>query len=250
MRVRNKTSLLIGLILVFGTPAAMAATANAADQLPDLRMARLGDIQLDDSTISGHRLLRFTTVIVNVGAGPFELHGSRPDTSTRNMSVTQRIYDDTGSYRDLATTAHMYYAGDGHDHWHVRNLESSVLRRLDNGVKVGAWAKQGFCFSDGGAFDLSLPGAPQSAVYTDCGYDPTLLSVTMGLSVGWGDWYKYNLAFQYIDVTDLSPGRYRLMVRADAANWFLETSDTNNFTWAAIQLTGTNVQVLSYGPSA
>ena len=213
-------------------------------------MARLGDIKLDKSTISGHKLLRFTTVIVNVGAGPFELHGSRPDTSTPQMPVTQRIYDGTGGYRDVATTATMYYAGDGHDHWHTKNLQYAGLDRLDNGVRVKRWAKQGFCFADGGAFNLSLPGAPQSAVYTDCGHEPTLLSVTMGLSVGWGDWYKYNLAFQYIDVTGVPAGRYRLRVIADSANRFLEARDGNNGTWADIEYNGSKVQVLGYGPSA
>jgi hypothetical protein len=251
VKVRGKSLLLLGLILalVFLTTSAQAAVA--ADRLPDLRMGSLTrEIKIDKTTMSGRKLLRFTTVIVNVGAGPFELRGSRPDTSTPEMSVTQRIYDDTGGHRDVPTTATMYFAGDGHDHWHTKDLQWSELDRLDNGEKVAAWSKQGFCFYDSGAFRLTLPGAPKSAVYRDCGRDPTLLTTTMGLSVGWGDWYNYSLAFQWIDITGLGSGRYRLFVAADAANWFQESDESNNTTWADILLSPKGFSVLGYGPSA
>ena len=39
----------------------------------------------------------------------------------------------------------------------------------------------------------------------------------MGLSVGWGDTYPLTLPDQYIDITAVTPGRYRLNVTADAA---------------------------------
>jgi len=34
----------------------------------------------------------------------------------------------------------MYFAGDGHTHWHVRDLETYELIRSDNGSKVGTGA--------------------------------------------------------------------------------------------------------------
>jgi hypothetical protein len=58
---------------------------------PDLGMARLRDLRIDTTTIPGHRLLRFTTVIVNTGASPFETIGRRSSSGTTQMSVTQRI---------------------------------------------------------------------------------------------------------------------------------------------------------------
>ena len=60
---------IIGLIALVAMLAAAPAAA-AADRLPDLRMAQLTDIHIDQT--GGKRLLRFTTLIVNVGAGPFE----------------------------------------------------------------------------------------------------------------------------------------------------------------------------------
>jgi hypothetical protein len=55
-------------------------------------MARLRDLSIDTTTRPGRRLLRFTTIIVNIGAGPFETIGRRQDTSTTQMTVAQRIY--------------------------------------------------------------------------------------------------------------------------------------------------------------
>ena len=218
-------------------------TADAStDLLPDLRMARLQNLQIQNT--GGRRLLRFDSIVVNVGAGNFEARGSRPNTST-NMTVTQRIYNDAGGYRDRATTAQMYFAGDGHTHWHLRDLESYELLRLDNGVKVGTGAKHGFCFYDNYRF-----GSTQAAYYTSCGSDPNALEVRMGLSKGWGDIYQARLVDQYIDITGLTSGRYKLQATADEANWFSETNNSNNFTWVDIQISGNSVSVIRYGPSA
>jgi hypothetical protein len=250
MKARGKSLLLVGFIVTLVSLAASAPQADAADQLPDLQMANPRDIQLDNTTLAGHELLRFTTVIVNMGPGPFELHGSRPDTSTPEMSVTQRIYDYSGGFRDVPTAATMYYAGDGHNHWHTKNLETAELDRLDSGAQVSAYAKQGFCFSDDGSFSPSSPGAPSSPVYTTCGSNPDQLTTTMGLSVGWGDWYYWDVAYQWIDITGIPAGRYRLFLTVDASHWFQETDQTNDTTWADIGLEPDGVSVLAYDPAA
>jgi len=236
-------ALVVALAVIAGKPA-QAAT----DRLPDLGMAKLTKIQIQNP--SGRRLLRFNTKIVNTGAGRFEVHGSRPSTSTSTMSVTQRIFDGAGGHRDVSTAAEMYYAGDGHNHWHVRNLQRFELKRLDNGVKVGTGAKEGFCFFDNYRF-----GSTREPFYTAAGGacgngESSALRVKMGLRVGWGDIYTWNLPGQYIDITGLSPGKYRLKCVADPSGWFREKDNTNNFTWVDLQLTSDGVRVLEYGPSA
>jgi hypothetical protein len=99
--VKRWRVLLVGILAV-GTVALGRPAAAATDHLPDLGMAQLREFSIDTTTIPGHRLLRFTTVIVNVGDGPFETIGSRPATSTPEMTVVQRIYDDAGAHRDVA----------------------------------------------------------------------------------------------------------------------------------------------------
>jgi len=243
-----------GLILVVAVAAVLAlsrppAAGAAADRLPDLGMARLRDLSIDTTTLPGRRLLRFTTIIVNVGTGPFETIGHRSDTSTPLMTVQQRIYNTAGSSREVNTPAVMFWAGDGHDHWHIRDIEAYRLTRLDNGRRVGTGAKHGFCYFDNTPYRLSLPGAPSFSIYGGCGTREAL-TVTTGLSVGWGDTYPAAIAFQWIDITGLNSGRYRLRATADPANWFAELNNTNNSTWVNIRLTNSGVRVLAYGPAA
>ena len=228
---------------------------TGGDLLPDLGMAQLADIQIRNT--GTEKQLRFSTTIVNVGPGKFEVTGRRPDTTTKEMTTTQRIYDSVGDYRDRSTAATFIYSGDGHDHWHVKDLEDYDLFRLDESgnvvepAVVEQGAKIGFCF-----FDNTNYGSSELEYYRGCeGGNPDALRVTMGLSRGWGDTYGAGLVGQYIDITGLADGRYRLVVKADGnsadgTDRFLESDETNNSTWADLQITGDTVTVLQYGPSA
>lgn len=229
------------LALAFAAPASPAGAAS--DLLPDLGMARLTDLKLE-RTSDGRKLLRFSSIIVNVGDGPLEVHGQRPDAGIPIMTTVQRIFDDAGGHSDAPTDAVMYFGGDGHNHWHVRDLETFELKRLGKGTKVGTGAKHGFCFSDNYRY-----GSGQDPYYTNCG-QVSDLQATMGLSVGWGDLYRYNLPDQYIDITGFGRGRYRLTGTADADNWFQESDESNNSTWVDIRIRHGRVKVLDYGPAA
>ncbi len=246
---RNSVLALAAAAAVVALLVAYAPPAGAAsDRLPDLGMAHPKDLKIE-KTSDGQKRLRFASIVVNVGAGPFEVRGQRADTTTTEMSVRQRIYDDAGGYRHVSTPAKMYFGGDGHNHWHVRDLEDFVLTRLDNGKLVGTGAKHGFCF-----FDNYRYGSSNPARYTTsggaCGGGSSATQTMMGLSVGWGDIYGPQLPDQYIDITGLTSGKYRLRATADADNWFLETNNSNNFSWVNIQISGDSVKVLKYGPAA
>ena len=222
-----------------------AVTVTAVDRLPDLGMARLSSLSI--RTSNGRRLLRYSTTIVNVGSGRFEVRG-QPGTT-----LAQGVYDDAGGWREVATPAVTVLGGDGHNHWHVRDLQKQELFRLSDGANVGRSDKRGFCFWDNIRYRLSLPGAPQSPVYQEAGCgDAGSSQVAMGLSVGWGDIYPASLPDQNVNITGLADGRYRLVVTADADNWFAETNDANNTTSVDFDLyrNGRRVRVVGYGPSA
>jgi hypothetical protein len=241
-----RSLIVLGLAIALAVPlTALASPASAAaeDLLPDLGMARLTDLKIE-KTSDGRKLLRFSSIVVNVGDGPLEVHGQRPDTDAPTMTTAQRVFDAAGGHRDIPTDAVMYFGGDGHSHWHVRDLESFELTHLGRGSRVGTGAKHGFCF-----FDNVSYGSEQDPTYTDCGESEDL-QVTMGLSVGWGDLYRYTLPDQYIDITGLGPGRYRLTGTADADNWFLEGDETNNSTWVDIRIKHGKAKAIGYGPSA
>jgi hypothetical protein len=249
----------IGAAMVVAMAAAfvtlIAAPAGAANDLrPDLRMAAFDKDTKPyiESTPDGRRLLRFDSIIVNVGAGNFEVHGSRPGTDIPEMTVTQRVFNNAGGYRNRSTTARMYFSGDGHDHWHLRNLQLYSLIRLADGKRVRTGDKHGFCFWDNVSF-----GSSQEEFYTAsssppaCGRSPKNLRVTMGLSSGWGDIYPTWLPDQFIDITGVPSGTYRLRGVADPSNWFLEENNTNNFTWLDIRIRADNtVSVIRHGPAA
>ena len=231
--------IVISLLAVLGLLIPAAPAAAASDRLPDFAMARLRGFNLERTT-DGRRLLRFSAIIVNIGSGPFQLTARRADTSTTTWAAEQVIFDDLGGTRSVSIPAQFVYSGDGHNHWHFKDLQNYELDRLDNGVLVGTGHKSGFC----------LPGAPSSAVYAKggCGTQASL-SLTMGLSVGWGDLYAWRLPDQYIDITGLTAGRYRLWATADNGDRFVESNNANNTTRADLEITGTGVKVLRRAPN-
>jgi hypothetical protein len=246
MRRRVRLSMLASLLtLAVLAPAGRASAAS--DRRPDLAMAKLQHIVTDQA--DGRRLLRFSAIIVNVGSGPMEVRSQRPNTSS-SWSSQQVIYDDAGGSRTVATPAvELIFGGDGHNHWHVKDLERyRLVPAGGTGERVGN--KAGFCFFDNYQYKLSLPGAPQAAQYprTVCGnrYSRTLRH---GLSVGWGDKYQWSLPDQYIDTTGLPNGNYRLWATADQADFFQESNDANNSTWADLRIDANGVTVLRKAPN-
>ena len=207
--------------------------------LPDLAMAPLADLRVDN-TADGRALLRFSATIVNIGPGRFELSSSRSDGSS-DFAVTQRLYNADGSSVERPVSAELVFGGDGHNHWHVRDLETYELYRADGDGERASGVKVGFCFSDDVAYRLSLPTAPKAAQYrrAQCG-TRTSRVLTMGLSTGWGDRYPHTLPDQYVEVTGLPEGRYRLRATADESDWFREADDDNNRTWVDLVLTQQN----------
>lgn len=187
-------------------------------------------------------VLRFSTLLVNVGDGDFVLRATRQgDTWVVDQDVQ---YSEAGA-EVVRTPADLVWGGDGHDHWHVRRIAINRLLPLDEGgmVRAGAtgWpdAKVGFCYYDG---IRQRDDAVQEAVYIrqSCGGEDDQ-AIGMGLSWGWGDLYPFALKGQSIDVTDVPDGRYRLRVEVDERRWFRDENRDNNVTWTDLTLaTGAN----------
>jgi hypothetical protein len=115
--ILRRICVLIGLAGTLVLVAPPAQVAAASDLLPDLRADRIADLRVV-RTSSGRKVLRFTTIILNYGAGPFEVRGRRSTTS-QPFAVDQVVYRSDGTVRRVHTGAQLVYAGDGHDHYHV-----------------------------------------------------------------------------------------------------------------------------------
>lgn len=230
--------------------ATTPASAAAGDRLPNLKMIPLRDWTLQN--VDGRRLLRFTTIMVNRGPGHFEVRGHRASTSVDTMRIRQVIYDSAGGHRTIPTDGYGTYAGDGHDHWHVQGIMTYELFTANDPSTVRAGAKTGFCFFDTTAWKLTLPHARQASYYREpwCGTQQTLHN-RVGISVGWGDRYPWNFAYQWIDVTGLAGGRYTVRATVDIQDWYQEANDYDNCRWARIKIPkaglSNNVTVLRTG---
>ncbi len=248
MRVRGIHGLL-ALVLALGVSfigsARAPAVAAGEEAVPDLAMAPLSDFQIQ--WVNGRRMLRFTAMMVNVGEGPFEVRGHRASTS-QPMVMDQIIHEGSSPTsrvaRRVTTGAVAKYSGDGHDHWHVQEMMRYDLwgsRGTTRGAKVG------FCFLDSDPYRLGLPGASGSPHYrgSGCGMDRNQLSNRMGISVGWGDEYKWYLAWQWVDITDLPSGSFTIRANVDPYSFFVENNETNQCDYANISWTaGSNAVAL------
>jgi hypothetical protein len=240
----------LAVIPVLGLTPAVARAATP--MYPNLQMARLSGFTIgSDPALPGRRLLRFNAIIVNTGpaGAAFEVVGSRPDTSATSMTVSQVVHNSDGSTTSIAVpgASMIYDTGDGHHHWHLRDLEAYTLQTPSGRTLTSP--KVGFCFYDNYRFNLGLPGAPQGAVYTNCG-TTTSLTVRTGLSVGWGDEYAATVHNQWVDITDEPSGQYHLTAVADPRGYFGEQNNSDNTTWVDLRIKGGSVKVLRYGPSA
>lgn len=243
----------LGLALVAGmvvSTAPRVPLASAADEvLPDLKMKPLSDFQI--GWVNGRRMLRFTAMMVNIGAGHFEVRGSRANTSSP-MLVSQVIFKTTARDSDVSrvipTGAEGKWSGDGHNHWHVQEMMRFDMWG-DSGNLRGA--KVGFCFLDSDPYNLSLPGASSSFYYRGswCATTPSALSNRMGISVGWGDEYEWYLAWQWVDITGIGSGTFTVRSKVDPYGFFLEEDEDNQCTWTRVSFTTTSnaVSVLGSG---
>ena len=232
-------------------PSASVAL-DGTERLPDIGMLAPKDFSIQ-SRPRGVRWLRFDSVVVNVGPGVLEVEGRGPAVGGRLGEVVQLVETSDGGRLEVPTPAEMFYAGDGHDHWHVEDLQHWTLASVnDRATPLRAGAKRGFCFWDNYRYGSTAP------VY----YYPTTTSacemrgdgtVPMGLSVGWGDEYPSSIAFQYIDITGLPNGDYVVTLEADLptagapSGEFVEVNELNNTGWAVIRITRKGISVLSTG---
>jgi hypothetical protein len=243
MRTASATrawALALGLALLVPTGAAAGSTslapAGVVDRLPDMKMAKLYGMDLVRRP-NGRVRLHFGTIGWNVGDGPLEVRGRRVDPADDYMQVKQRILRSDGSSRIRRTSSIMFYATDGHDHWHVNQfMVIELYTRGDPNAHVLGLRKLGYCLLDARRMPAPPPRSPARAVYRDCGHRGDD-SVITGLSVGYGDDYPPSFAHQWVDVTELpAVGVYRICATVDPLRQFVEKNEGNNQRWTDVRI--------------
>jgi Lysyl oxidase len=182
--------------------------------LPDLTQELPADLVVTHT--GGVYRLGFRSAAGNVGAGPLIIAGSRPDRSTDELVADQVIEQRGAPKRVVRRVGRLrYVVSPDHRHWHLLGFERYELRRPGARVALVRDRKTGFCLGDRYPVAGGVPPAAPS--YTSrCGLgEPARLSVTEGISVGYGDAYAANLEGQYLPLTGLRDGRYVLVHRVN-----------------------------------
>ena len=220
-----------------GAARAAGPIAEPGDLLPDLVQERPRDIGVVH--VRGHDLLGFRSSVRNAGDGPLIIAARRPNTRTRDMTAEQVVMRADGSTRRIGGAGFLRYVrSPDHSHWHFLPFERYELRRAGSAVGVVRDRKRGFCLGDRYRAEPRPAAAVDAPVYlTRCGFgNPTRLSLTEGISVGWGDDYGAYLDSQSIDVTSIPAGRYLLVHTVNVRGRILERDRSNNVAIRRIAL--------------
>jgi hypothetical protein len=206
--------------------------------LPDLVMAPIEVAMGGLQELTGDPVVRVEATIVDRGAGDFLTSARRDVPWSNDWTVYQRIAEAGGGFTERATPAELLFAGAPHSHWHIQNMEAHRLERIDTGEILHQVIKQGFCPYDTDQEFPDLPGSPAQPVHLepDCEGPAWTTSLTMGVSVGWGDKYPWHMIEQSIDIAGVPDGRYRIREIADPSDWFRESDETNNETWVDVDI--------------
>jgi Lysyl oxidase/WD40-like Beta Propeller Repeat len=203
--------------------------------LPDFDQQPPRDLEVRKT---GRRfLLWFTSAADNVGLGPFIVKGRRRGAGAMRASQRVRLagsalrtYPEVGIWR--------YNATSDHSHWHLIDFQRYELRRGD-GALVVRDRKSGFCIGDRyGVAPGRIAGRTFRPVFRGfCNlYQPGASNVDAGTSVGFSDRYHSHLDGQNVDLTNVPPGRYVLVNRANPSADLHELRYENNAASVAIQV--------------
>ena len=210
-----------------------SAVAAPAPKLPDLVADGPRWPWLDQYTSGSETrlLVRFDGFIHNAGAGPAEMRGTARSGAEMG-TVVQRIYREDDSWYEIARPGARirYEPEDGHRHWHLGEAARYSLWNWEDTAQVAPAQKVGFCFEDSERVETNGPavGSYNNTAVQFCEqYEPEVASVFMGISAGWRDIYDSKLAFQWVDVSDVPPGRYWLHAEVDPHDLVQESNEEN-----------------------
>jgi hypothetical protein len=147
------------------------------------------DCAIAEGVVGGsgyRRLLRFDTVIMNMGDGDLVV-GDRSD--------------------PMNPYAQYFVFHSCHGHYHIQNFSEYDLLRPD-GTLAAVGVKQGFCMED------NFKYGPNKSNGYDCS--------DQGITSGWGDWYYKQLVGQWVDITGVPPGEYIVRITINSAGIFDE----------------------------
>lgn len=234
-----------GVILTLATAMIVAVFASSAGAdgvpalLPDLDPRAPTSVKAVSATDgSGHIFVTFKVTIANLGTGPLIVRGHRASTAEPGMTAEQVIELSDGATVTVPSVGALVYDAE-YPRWGFQPYQTYELRASD-GSLVGTGPDMNFCVEDNTNADLNvvMPGEPASKVYVGCGKrQPTLLSLDVGISVGWQNQHAAGKKGQMIDITSLPSGQYVLVHRVNPGGLLTESNTVNDVASSRISIT-------------
>jgi hypothetical protein len=254
----------IGVALALVATLREAHAFSPTQQLPDLVADPPNEVSISVSkeTPTGEPaeaklLLRFNGYVHNKGPGALDFRGKREaptdpkDLASPPMQVFQRVYEyettegppptseETPHSEEPSSGKMEYVQADGHNHWHLQHVAAYSLWNAQQTAEVAPSQKVGFCLEDSEHVENI---GPEQGVYVDYGphprefcrqYHPEATEVFEGISEGWRDVYDADLAFQWVDVSNVLPGEYRLRAEVNPEHFIREAPGPKPPAYAA-----------------
>jgi hypothetical protein len=214
------------------------------------------------------RCLRLTSGPINVGAGPYDMRFTfaqdiaegegelSPQGGTiQRGPISQAIHFSDGSFELRPAGTYSFHVT--HGHFHDDNVLTYDLLRVTDAVNgviepAGGGTKSGFCpadqlFGDWREFHQQKSGTfgeGDSAAGGNC-FSPT--SGFIGLTVGWGDIYRWQRPGQYVEFGSNGDGLYVVRATVDKHDETRETDEADNSSYALARVVGEDVRILERG---
>jgi hypothetical protein len=182
-------------------------------------------------------LLGFTSLVDSIGPGTLWIRGVRPRGSP-TMNVTQLVYLRGGGMRIVRAAGHLHYTvAPPHYHWHLLGFEHYELRRTGDFALVVRDRKSGFCIADHYGIAPGVRHGPPRFLGSCGQFDPRARWVEEGASVGYTDRYPAFFHGQQLDLTNVPPGRYWLVHRANQGLGLREERYDNDVASLLVRIT-------------
>ena len=241
----------LGVAVVLGGGVlAGSAVANAPQSEPDLvallptTTGHIAPIYVDTHTVPGKELYRFSAVIKNLG-GAMDLYKD-PSTGAAMQVIwpggdptsmpDPNIVPSGGEVHNLTQANGAYFIfnpSQGHNHWHFQQAAQYSLIMPDGTIRYSD--KVGFCMWDSWVMDGGSSTKYFPVFYKGVGpttwcapRDPSATFTHMGISRNYGDLYAAQSTDQWVDITGLTPGPYRIRGVVNPNGYIIESDPNNN----------------------
>lgn len=197
-----------------------------ADGFPDL--VSIAPYDLRFAVENGQTRLRFTASFWNRGNTALEVRAD--DTGVPgdgNMPAIQRIFGPDGAFTERFVGQIFWHSI--HNHYHYADFGDYTLQMVRPISAPVQTQKTTFCLRDDQTVSGQVAGVRQARAYTGC------RGHTQGVSVGWADVYASSLPDQFVNMTGLPAGVYKLMFNVDPQQHFAESNRNNNQSVTFVQ---------------